>query len=196
MVCQYCNKRLGIIQRLKGLSYCSLEHQELHVGLSFERLKNAATEYTPNQVTPLWPANPEPGQAELEVNPLTRDAAQEPSSTLEIASLIGSIGTNAVSDLPEAPFLPELSPSHYRPAFPLRSHAGEAVSRTLQLDESLTEEVALRARPSIALNVSQDQPQVEITSMANQATWSPVPQGYPPAIVSASGTLLLDLNDA
>ncbi len=196
MVCQYCNKRLGFIQRMKGLSYCCLEHQELHVGLSFERLRESITEYTPNQVTPLWPANPEPAQAEIVEDPQTRDAAQDASPTLEITSLIGAIGTNTDSDLPEAPFLPERSASQFRPAFPLESYAGQAVSPTVQLADSLTAEVPFRTSPSPVLNVSPNQPQVEIAPIASQAAWRPVPQGYPPIMVSASATLLLDPSEA
>ena len=194
MVCPYCNKRLGIVQRLKGLSFCSVEHQDLYFGLSFERLRESVSEYAPNRR--VQPANQELAQAEPVVDPQRRNAAQESSSTFEIASLIGSIGTNAGSDLPEAPFLPELSASQDRPAFPLKSYAREAVSTTVQLAESLTDEVPLRALPSIAQDVSLAQPQVEITSISNQTTWSPVPQGYPPAIVSASATFLLDPNEA
>src|SRR5271163_3036049 len=55
MVCQYCNKRLGLIQRLKGQTFCSPEHQELHFGLSFERLRESVTESTAIKVKPLWP---------------------------------------------------------------------------------------------------------------------------------------------
>ncbi len=196
MVCQYCNKRLGFIQRMKGLSYCCLEHQELHVGLSFERLRESITEYTPSQVTPLWPANPEPAQAEIVVEPQTRDAAQDASPTLEITSLIGAVGTNTGSDLPEAPFLPERSASHFRPAFPLESYAGQAVSPRVQLADSLTAEVPFQTLPSPVLNVSPNRPQVEIAPIASQATWRLVPQGYPPVMVSASATLLLDASEA
>src|SRR5271155_913871 len=67
MNCQYCNKRLGIIQRLKGLSFCSAEHQELHFGLSFERLRASVAEFTPDKPEPdQSPAKPEPAAAELE----------------------------------------------------------------------------------------------------------------------------------
>jgi len=196
MVCQYCNKRLGFMQRLKGLSYCSLEHQELHFTHSFERLRDSVTEYTPNQVTPLWPANPEPARAELAVDPQTRDAAQDASPTLEITSLVGAVGTSTGGDLPEAPFLPERSARQFRPAFPLESYSGQAVSPTVQFADSLTAEAPLRSSPSLVLDVSPNRPQVEIAPITSQGTWRPVPQGYPPVIVSDSATLLLDPSEA
>src|ERR1700734_1750860 len=60
MVCQYCNKRLGFIQRMKGLSYCSIEHQELHFSLSFDRLRGSLSESPPDRPKPELPeARPE-----------------------------------------------------------------------------------------------------------------------------------------
>jgi hypothetical protein len=49
MRCQYCDKRLGIIQRLKGESFCSPEHAELHSGLYLKRLRDSITESTPDK---------------------------------------------------------------------------------------------------------------------------------------------------
>ena len=127
MVCQYCNKRLGIIQRLKGQQFCSLEHQELHFGLSFERLRESVTESLPLRSKPRLGARPEQAeeqqrpaslvepqsapeltQAETLLEPPVRDLAVEPSPTLEIASLVGAVGTANGGDLPEAAKIPTL----------------------------------------------------------------------------------------
>jgi len=217
MVCQYCNKRLGFIQRLKGLSYCSLEHQELHFGVSFERLRGSLTESTDRPKPELRKAKPEPAQAELEQSqastfeppadseqpqkaqleqPQTEATveleAQKASPTLEIASLVGAVGTNIGVDLPEAPFLAELPSRQDQPASPLKSYAAEPVPAPVQLPVSPTQEFPLRAAPSVVLDVSPAEPQVEATPVASQAAWRPVPEGYPPVIVSDSATLLLD----
>jgi hypothetical protein len=140
MVCQYCNKRLGIIQRLKGQQFCSLEHQELHFGLSFERLRESVTESLPPRHKPqlggrptlAQPAQPptnlvdlqspaDQTQAEPPLELPTRNVSPEPSPTLEIASLVGAVGTANGGDLPEAAFLPEMPVRQDQPAFSLKS---------------------------------------------------------------------------
>jgi hypothetical protein len=213
MFCQYCNKKLGIIQRLKGLQFCSLEHQELHFGLSFERLRESVTEVTVPKVKPLWPqakqdpppadpektqANAEQPPAELAAEAVTIEASGEASPTLELASLVEAVGTDSVSDLPEtASFLPELPSRQDQPAAPLKTYdVEELVSAGVRLPASPAPEPLLRGSRSVALDVSPAQPPAEVTPIASQATWRPVPQGYPPVVVSASATLLLDSNGA
>ncbi len=234
MVCQYCNKRLGLIQRLKGQSFCSAEHQELHFGLSFERLRASVSEPTTSTVKPLWPpnkaklpeaelkqtqanaeqpqaaaeqmqANADQPQAELQepqANPVPvsetqpAKAAQDISPTLEIASLVDAVGVATGVDLPEAPFLPELPSRQDQPPSPLKSYASAPVSASVQLPSHASQEPALRASRSLVLDVSPAQPPVEATPVASPATWRPVPQGYPPVVISASATLLLDSNGA
>jgi hypothetical protein len=240
MVCQYCNKRLGLIQRLKGLSFCSAEHQELHFGLSFERLrasvssdltaskpklelgeakqKLAQAELERLKATTLQPqpaleqpqaelqqpqANQEPPQAGAEqpqVQPLVElqaaKAALEASPTLEIASLVDAIGVATGVDLPEAPFLPELPSRQDQPPSPLKIYAAAPGSATVQLPANASQEPGLRASRSLVLDVTAAQPPVEATPVASPATWLPVPQGYPPVVISASATLLLDSNGA
>jgi hypothetical protein len=215
MVCQYCNKRLGILQRLKGQQFCSLEHQELHFGLSFERLRESVTESLPLRAKPRLgsrpaqaeaqqPAasvgepqsSPELPQAELVIEPPARDLAVEPTPTLEIASLVGAVGTANGGDLPEAAFLPEMPARQDQPAFSLKSYAAEPVSAPVRLPISPVYETLLRASPTLVLDVTPAQPPAEITPIANQPTWRPVPEGYPPVVVSASATLLLDANEA
>lgn len=213
MVCQYCNKKLGMIQRLKGLQFCCLEHQELHFGLSFERLRESVTEVTipkPKQLRvdakqDLAEAQAEKTQtiagqppadpvAELQVT----ESTEETSPTLEIASLVEAVGTDSVSDLPEtASFLPELPSRQDQPAIPLKTYdVEELVSASVQLPASPAPEPLLRASRSLVLEVSPAQPSAEVTPITSQATWLPVPQGYPPVVVSATATLLLDSNGA
>lgn len=236
MVCQYCNKRLGIIQRLKGLSFCSLEHQELHFGLSFERLRESVTEFTPKPKLEKPEAKLEPAQAELkepqakteqpqagpdqrrtdrvlepqalklqvpepqtpepQAKEVEQETGQETSPTLEIANLVGAVGTSVETDLPEASFLPEVPSRQDQPASPLMSYAAEPVSTTVQLPVSPVGELPRRAARSLVLEISPAEPQAEVMPLASQATWRPVPEGYPPVVVSASATLLLDANGA
>ena len=239
MNCQYCNKRLGIIQRLKGQSFCSAEHQELHFGLSFERLRASVAEFTPDKPEPDQSrakpepaaagvdqsvANGEPAKAKLEqpqANPApapppaqqerpqaelvaelqlhAAKAPQEASPALEIVSLVEAVGTATGVDLPEAPFLPELPSRQDQAAYSLKSYTAEPVFATVgtvQLPVNTTHKPLLRASPSLVLDVSPAQPRIEIAPVASQAAWRPVPQGYPPVIVSASATLLLDSNEA
>jgi hypothetical protein len=225
MVCQYCNKRLGIIQRLKGQSFCSLEHQELHFGLSFERLRDSVTEITPNKIEPRQSRHkpdwmiakeeqsktaPAPQAEQMVALPASEAAKEaspaleapvtlEASPTLEIASLVEAVGTSTGVDLPEAPFLHELPAHQDQPASPLKSYAEALVSAAVQLPVSPTQKVPLRASPSRVLDILPARPPVEITPVASQPTFRSVPQvpqGYPPVVVSASATLLLDSKDA
>src|ERR1700678_3426513 len=173
MVCQYCNKRLGILQRLKGQQFCSLEHQELHFGLSFERLRESVTESLPLRAKPRLgsrpaqaeaqqPAasvgepqsSPELPQAELVIEPPARDLAVEPTPALEIASLVGAVGTANGGDLPEAAFLPEMPARQDQPAFSLKSYAAEPVSAPVRLPISSVYETLLRASPTLVLDVT------------------------------------------
>src|ERR1700678_1073514 len=166
MVCQYCNKRLGIIQRLKGQQFCSLEHQELHFGLSFERLRESVTESLPLRAKPRLGSRPaqaeaqQPAasvdlpQAELVIEPPARDLAVEPTPTLEIASLVGAVGTANGGDLPEAAFLPEMPARQDQPAFSLKSYAAEPVSAPVRLPISSVYETLLRASPTLVLDVT------------------------------------------
>jgi len=214
MICQYCKKRLGIIQRLKGLSFCSLEHQELYFGLSFERLRDSVTEYTPYKPKPERPeAKPEPAQVELEQsqdNPVppqpmseqpqaetvvdvqASEAVEVISPTLGVASLAGAVGTTTGIDLPEAGFLPELPSRQHQPASALKTYAEPVIAAPV----SPAQELGLRASPALVLDVSPVQPEVEVAAVESQATWLPVPEGYPPVVVTASATLLLDSNAA
>lgn len=130
------------------------------------------------------------------VEPVVRNLAHEPSPTLEIASLVGAVGTANGGDAPEAPFLPELPSRQDQPAFSLKSYAAEPVSAPVRMPVSPAYETPLRASPTLVLDVTPAQPPVEVTPLTSQATWRPVPQGYPPVVVSASATLLLDQNEA
>jgi hypothetical protein len=216
MRCEYCNKRLSIIQRLKGQTYCSVEHQELHFSMGFERLRESLSDFTPDKPVPkLWDSKPassaEPGkagqaipvqpQAKLEPLPAEPEAVSqlatpEASPTLEIASLVEAVGTSTGVDLPEAPFLPELPLRQDQPAIPLITYAAELVSATVQLPASLTQEPPLRGMPTLTLDVSPAQPPAKAAPAASPATWRTVPPGYPPVVVSATATLLLDANGA
>ncbi len=213
MVCQYCNKKLGMIQRLKGLSFCCLEHQELHFGLSFERLRESVTEVTPKKPKQLRidakqdlaeaqaekiPANAEQPSAEPVLELQATEGTEETSPTLDIASLVEAVGTESVSDLPEtASFLPELPSRQDQPAAPLKTYdVEELVTASVQLPASPAPEPLLRASRSLVLDVSPAQPPAEVTPITSQSTWRPVPQGYPPVVVSATATLLLDSNGA
>ncbi len=213
MFCQYCNKKLGMIQRLKGLQFCCLEHQELHFGLSFERLRESVTDVTPKRLKPLWPeakqdlpaagseqtqANAEQPRAESVLELQATEGTEETSATREIASLVEAVGTDSVSDLPEiASFLPELPSRQDQPAATLKTYdVEELVSASVQLPASPAPEPLLRASRSLVLEVSPAQPSAEVTPITSQSTWRPVPQGYPPVVVSATATLLLDSNGA
>ncbi len=213
MFCQYCNKKLGMIQRLKGLQFCCLEHQELHFGLSFERLRESVTEVTvPRRKLPRPEAKQDPPAVDSEKTQATAEqppaepvlelqateGTEETSATLEIASLVEAVGTDSVTDLPEtASFLPELPSRQDQPAIPLKTYdVEELVTATVQLPASPAPEPLLRASRSLVLDVSPAQPSAEVTPITSQATWRPVPQGYPPVVVSATATLLLDSNGA
>ena len=220
MVCQYCNKRLGLIQRLKGMSFCSLEHQELHFGLSFERLRDSVTEITPNKepkqsrYKPDWMLAKEekpqtaPPQAEatVEQTPVQQvaelqasDATGELAPTLEIASLVEAVGTSVGIELPEAPFLPELPARQDQPESPLKIYAEALVSAAVQLPASPKQKVPLRVTPSRVSDVVPARPPVQVTPVVSQPTFRSVPQvpqGYPPVVISASATLVLDAKDA
>jgi hypothetical protein len=246
MVCQYCNKRLGLLQRLKGQSFCSAEHQELHFGLSFERLRASVSETTAIKPKPLWPPN-RPKLPETELDPLQANAEQRlsvterPQSvadqpqaeveqpqieplkaqaspeqpqvqpvldppavkaaegvlpTFELASLVEAVGIATGIDLPEAPFLHELPSRQDQPPAPLMIYATAPVLANVQLPANASQEPALRATRSLVLDVLPAQPPVELTPVGGPATWIPVPQGYPPVVVSASATLLLDSSSA
>lgn len=225
MVCQYCNKRLGIIQRLKGQSFCSVEHQELHFSLSFERLHESVSGITPNQLEPKqarfkpdWmlakqeqpPATAVPLETKAEQTPAEQvvetqvsqevgPAVVEASPTLEIASLVEAVGTSSGVDVPEALFLHEMPARQDQPAAPLKCYAEALISSTVQLPLSPILKTALQASPPRVLDVLPAPPPVEATPVANQATFRAVPQvpqGYPPVVISASATLLLDSKDA
>ncbi|MGB6942805.1 MAG: hypothetical protein WBE37_10445 [Bryobacteraceae bacterium] len=202
-----------MIQRLKGLQFCCLEHQELHFGLSFERLRESVTEVTPNKPKQprfdakqdLAEAQAEKTQANAEQTPAdpvpelqATEGTEETSPTLEIASLVEAVGTDSVSDLPEtASFLPELPSRQDQPAIPLKTYdVEELVTASVQLPASPAPEPLLRASRSLVLEVSPAQPSAEVTPITSQSTWRPVPQGYPPVVVSATATLLLDSNGA
>src|SRR5579863_5962503 len=95
MRCQYCNKRLGVIQLLKGESFCSAEHRELNFGLSFERLRDSVAEFTPDSITPeLLKTKAELAQARAEqslanaVEPVQPQVPREPTQqTTSVAEL-------------------------------------------------------------------------------------------------------------
>ena len=129
MVCQYCNKRLGLIQRLKGQSFCSAEHQELHFGLSFERLRASVSEATPPKVKPLWP----PNKAKLpEAEPeQTQANAEQPQAELEQSPVI-TVQPQAVSDQQQT----ELEEPQANPipvAEPQLAKAAQDISPTLEI---------------------------------------------------------------
>ena len=196
MVCQYCKKRLGIIQRLKGQSFCSAEHQELYFGLSFERLRESVTEYSPNKAKPQRPEpNLELAQAEPMVELQARKDTPELSPTIEICNLVEAIGTSR-SDLPEASFLPELPSRQDRLTSTLNNYSAEPVPVAVQFAGSPTGERSLRVAPALVQHSLPAQPQVEVRPLAGQPTWRPVLQGYPPVLVCDSATLLLDPSEA
>jgi hypothetical protein len=241
MHCQYCKKRLGIFQLLKGQSFCSAEHQELHFGLSFERLRESVAEFTPSkpklelskakpELAPA-PAELEPVQAKAEPTPAelqpalakpvqtqagleqapttsvaelhARLVAQQASQAVETVKPVEAVKKTTGTDLPEAPFLHELPSRQDQPASPLKSNVTvPMISASVQLPVSPimpvrpTREIPPGTLPSPVLNVSPAQSPVEATPAAKQATWLFVPQGYPPVVVSASATLVLDSNGA
>src|SRR5580704_8474349 len=108
MRCQYCQKRLGVTKLLKGETFCSAEHRELHLdaqaAASYERLRASFNDPLPKEPLPersetkLEPApagsvRAEPVEASpIRVSPLVeaqaRKAVEEAAPTLEIASLI------------------------------------------------------------------------------------------------------------
>ncbi|MGA2882238.1 MAG: hypothetical protein ABSG13_25070, partial [Bryobacteraceae bacterium] len=141
---------------LKGQSFCSLEHQELHFGLSFERLRASVDEQALDKVNPeqfapkqsrenpfrrpakLEPPQPEAVQTEPAVEPERvvvpeqvvepqgKTALEEASPTLGIANLMESVGKSTGVDLPEAPFLPELPSPQIQAASALKSDDAES----------------------------------------------------------------------
>ena len=235
MHCEYCKKRLGIIQLLKGQSFCSAEHQELYFGLSFERLRQSVSEFTSNRPKPeLVKAKPQPVRAQLEE---LRTQLLQPQAEPELAhamqpqaqlappqtALVAELDTSLVAqqsslaaaiaspvivekdtgtDPPEASFLHELPSVQDEPGPPLKRYAAEPmISAAVKLPVSPTpagptKEPPAQTSPSLALDVSPAKSTVEVTPAANQATWLFVPQGYPPVVVSAVATLVLDPNGA
>src|SRR5580700_2520189 len=231
MRCQYCQKRLGVTKLLKGETFCSAEHRELHLdaqaAASYERLRASFNDPLPKEPLPeRSETRPEPtpsgsfrfdsvqtGSVPAEpveatptvVSPLVeaqaRKAVEEAAPTLEIASLIDAVGSATGNDLPQAPFLHELPVRQDRADTRLASYAEELVTASVSLPVSSMQQRKLRSSSSsssssMTLDVTPAQPPVELPRAVSQPTWRPVPEGYPPVVVSAFATLVLDSNQA
>jgi hypothetical protein len=226
MRCQYCQKRLGVTKLLKGETFCSAEHRELHLdaqaAASYERLRASFNDPLPKEPLPeRSEPKPEPAlggsvhaalvqagvvptesveASPIRVSPLVetqaRKAVEEAAPTLEIASLIDAVGSATGNDLPQAPFLPELPVRQDRADTRLASYAEELVTASVQLPVSAMQGRRLRSSSSLTLDVTPAQPPVELPRAVSQPTWRPVPEGYPPVVVSAFATLVLDSNQA
>jgi hypothetical protein len=142
-----------------------------------------------------YAAVPISAAVQMPVSPAPKPLLQT-SPSLEIASLGESVGTSKGIDLPEAPVLHELPAPRNQPASPLQSFAAVPISAAVKLPISPAPKPLLQTSPSLVLDVSPAQSPLEVTPVASQATWRPVPQGYPPVVVSASATLVLDANGA
>lgn len=220
MRCQYCNKRLSITRLLKMQRFCSAEHQELHLTPQTEALERLRESFALLESKEAEPAKPE-GKREGElanlaqslaepVRPETKQeppqlmpvaepqakAAQETLRTLDIASLVEAVEKTNGSDLSEARFLLEAPAPRNQPASALKSYAEEPISAIVRLPVSPTQGPSLRTSSSLVLDVSRVPSAVEATPAASQVAWRSVPQGYPPVVVSASATLVLDSNGA
>ncbi len=216
MRCQYCQKRLGVTKLLKGETFCSAEHRELHLdaqaAASYERLRASFNDPLPKEPLPeRSETKPEPAPAgsvraepveasPTRVSPLVeaqaRKAVEETAPTLEIASLIDAVGSATGNDLPQAPFLHELPMRQDRADTRLASYSEELVTASVSLPVSSMQERKLRSSSSLTLDVAPAQPPVELPRAVSQPTWRPVPEGYPPVVVSAFATLVLDSNQA
>ncbi len=168
MRCQYCDKRLGITKRLKGDTFCSLEHQELYFNAQsnvlYDRLAAAAE------------------------TPIT--AVQENQGTPEIAALAEAVERTAASELRlEPPVVDQSAPL-------LESYAAESKSGTVESHVTSAQEALAQKSWVLVVDVSPVEPAVEITPSAGETTWPSVPPGYPPIAVSSSSTLLLDPSGA
>jgi hypothetical protein len=225
MRCEYCDKRLGLLKRMKGDRYCTPEHRELHYKASIESLRASLAWDAPKeldlqqaeakkewarvkleklqaqaaapQVEPVVEPQvlPEGPPVEAVVGPQAKKASEETSLTLNIASLMEAVEKTG-SNLPEAPFRHVLPSPQNQPAFSLKTYAAEPISATVQLPVSPTPPPPLRASPTLVLDVSPGESSGEVTPIGSQANWRPVPPGYPPVIASASTTLVLDSNAA
>jgi len=130
------------------------------------------------------------------VEPQGKTALEEASPTLDIANLMESVGKSTGVDLPEAPFLLELPSPQIQAASALKSDDAESIPAAVHLPVSPARPSSLRTSPSVVLDASPTQSPVEATPAANQPTWLFVPQGYPPVMVSASTTQVLDSSGA
>jgi hypothetical protein len=212
MRCQYCDKRLGITQRLKREQFCCAEHRELQIRIDFERLHTALKE--PATVKPKV-ERPEVELARSEAEQLQAPsdtkrewsvdlppemrakAAQELLPAFEIGRLAEAVGVSPGDNPPQAPFLPEQSARPGPPAAaPLTIQASEPVPATIQFPFSPAPEASLGTSPAIQMTVSPAQPTVDVMPIESQPAWRSVPEGYPPVFVSATATLLLDLKGA
>ena len=168
MRCQYCDKRLGITKRLKGDTFCSLEHQELYFNAQsnefYDRLAAAAE------------------------TPIT--AVQENQATPEIAALAEAVERTAASELRQEPSVVD------QPAPLLGSYAAESKSGTVESPVTSAQEALAQRSSVLVVDVSPAEPAVDVTPSAGQTTWPSVPPGYPPIAVSSSSTLLLDPSGA
>src|SRR5579862_3555843 len=117
MNCQYCKKRLGIIQLLKRQSFCSAEHQELHFGLSFERLRESVEELTPSRPKLELPkAKPQPAPAD-ELEPVHAKTEEIPelqpalAKPVQIQAGLEQTPTTSVAELHARLMAQQLAPA-------------------------------------------------------------------------------------
>lgn len=111
MNCQYCGKRLSFTRRLKGHTFCSLEHQELHYGggtAAFERLRDSFDNTPAKKPDPKharegtifepakWQTQTGPPAAPQQIEVV--ETVERGSASLEIAALGNAISDTSESD--------------------------------------------------------------------------------------------------
>jgi hypothetical protein len=188
---------------LRGQSYCCAEHRELHLdaqaAVVYERLSQSFADPPPKKLKlGQSEVTPEPAQAQPLAAAKPTEAAEkkEDAPTFEIASLAEAIESSRGSALPNGPFVPELASAPDAVALPLESDVEEPVLATVQSQAPPAQEPGFQASPSLVLGVPPAQSSVDVASIAGQATWRSVPEGYPPVIASSSATLVFDSNAA
>jgi len=112
MRCQYCNKRLGIVDILRGREYCSPEHRQLHLNASltaYERLSASFTDPAPKKPI-VWPSDaladagksPEIPAAQLKAKPEAEQTSEAVEAQPTVISGQESAAESQISNLAEA----------------------------------------------------------------------------------------------
>jgi hypothetical protein len=124
--------------------------------------------------------------------------AKEAAAPLELATLAQAVETSVGVDLPNAPFLADAPTPQYLSESQLTSGDAEPVmvSSSVQYPISATRSANLNVPASSSLVLDVPPPQAHAPAdkapTGGQPTWLPVPQGYPPVVVSSLATMVLD----